>query len=109
MFATEKVLIGCDGVNSVVARWLGFKEASFAGRSAIRGCAEFKSSHGFEPKFMQFFGKGLRAGAIPCDDKTVYWFFTWTLTSQGEFFVSDQSWSQLLLLYNVFPIIPPKK
>ncbi|XP_021775247.1 uncharacterized protein LOC110739100 [Chenopodium quinoa] len=34
-----KVLIGCDGVNSVVAKWLGFKPPSLTGRSAIRGCA----------------------------------------------------------------------
>ncbi|RDX64899.1 Monooxygenase 3, partial [Mucuna pruriens] len=40
-----KVLIGCDGVNSVVAKWLGFKKASFTGRYAIRGCAEVDGSH----------------------------------------------------------------
>ena len=37
-----------------------------------------------ESKFMQFVGKGFRIGVIPCDDKTVYWFFTWTPTQQGE-------------------------
>ncbi|XP_017413780.1 monooxygenase 2 isoform X1 [Vigna angularis] len=79
-----KVLIGCDGVNSMVAKWLGFKKASFTGRYAIRGCAEVNSSHGLEPKFMQYVGKGFRAGVIPCDEKTVYWFFTWTPTSQVE-------------------------
>ncbi|KAL0454063.1 UNVERIFIED_CONTAM: Monooxygenase 2 [Sesamum latifolium] len=31
-----KVLIGCDGVNSVVARFLGFSKPSFAGRSGVR-------------------------------------------------------------------------
>ncbi|KAJ1436321.1 hypothetical protein SESBI_04353 [Sesbania bispinosa] len=60
-----KVLIGCDGINSVVAKWLGFKETSFTGRYAIRGCVELKTNHGFEPIFMQFFGKGFRAGVIP--------------------------------------------
>ncbi|KAA8546121.1 hypothetical protein F0562_020428 [Nyssa sinensis] len=73
-----KVLIGCDGVNSVVAKWLGFKKPAFVGRSAMRGYADFKGSHGFEPKFMQFFGEGVRSGFLPCDDKTVYWFFTYT-------------------------------
>uniref|UniRef100_A0A2N9G8F7 FAD-binding domain-containing protein n=2 Tax=Fagus sylvatica TaxID=28930 RepID=A0A2N9G8F7_FAGSY len=57
----SKVLIGCDGVNSVVAKWLGFKKPAFAGRLAIRGSVEFKHGHGFEPKFMQFFGKGVRS------------------------------------------------
>jgi 2-polyprenyl-6-methoxyphenol hydroxylase-like FAD-dependent oxidoreductase len=85
MFAIQKVLIGCDGVNSVVAKWLGFKEAAYTGRYAIRGCAELESNHNFEPLFMQFSGKGFRAGVVPCDEKTVYWFFTWTPTIQGKF------------------------
>ncbi|KAK3009216.1 hypothetical protein RJ639_013259 [Escallonia herrerae] len=73
-----KVLIGCDGVNSLVARWLDFKKPAFAGRSAIRGYAYFEESHGFEPKFLQFFGKGVRYGILPCDNHAVYWFFTYT-------------------------------
>lgn len=85
LFPNEKVLIGCDGINSVVAKFLGFKEASYTGRYATRGYAEVETSHELEPMFMQFFGKGYRAGAIPCDDKAVYWFFTWTPTSQGQF------------------------
>ncbi|XP_020212038.1 monooxygenase 2 isoform X2 [Cajanus cajan] len=79
-----KVLIGCDGVNSVVAKWLGFKKASFTGRYEIRGCAEFKTNHGFEPRFMQFLGKGFRVGAVPCDERAIYWFFTWTPISQDK-------------------------
>lgn len=81
----EKVLIGCDGVKSVVAKWLGFKAPAFTGRCAVRGCLELKSSHGFDPKMIQFVGEGVRAGIIPCDDKTLYWFFTWTPSEEGEF------------------------
>ncbi|CAL8998365.1 unnamed protein product [Prunus brigantina] len=72
-----KVLVGCDGLNSVAAKWLGFKQPAFTGRSAIRGRADFKSPHGFDPIFMRFFGNGVRSGVIPCDDKTVYWYYTW--------------------------------
>ncbi|XP_028756381.1 monooxygenase 3 [Neltuma alba] len=79
-----KVLLGCDGVNSIVAKWLGFKRASSSGRSAIRGCATLTSRHDLEPKFMQFFGKGFRSAVIPCDDKTVYWAFTWTPAAQEK-------------------------
>ncbi|TXG64862.1 hypothetical protein EZV62_011856 [Acer yangbiense] len=79
-----KVLIGCDGVNSVVSKCLGFKPPSFTGRSAIRGYTEFKGSHGFEPKYMHFLGKGTRSGFMPCDDQIVYWFFTWSPTSQDK-------------------------
>ncbi|XP_021810482.1 uncharacterized protein LOC110753815 [Prunus avium] len=79
-----KVLVGCDGVNSVVAKWLGFKQPAFTGRSAIRGCATFKSSHGVDPKLNLYFGNGIRSGAIPCDDTNVYWFITWTPSSQEK-------------------------
>ncbi|XP_024628076.1 monooxygenase 3 isoform X2 [Medicago truncatula] len=84
-----KVLIGCDGVNSVVAKWLGFKEASYTGRYATRGYAELKTTHNLEPMFMQYFGKGFRAGAIPCDEKSVYWFFTWTPINQDKELAQD--------------------
>ncbi|XP_024166739.1 monooxygenase 3 [Rosa chinensis] len=79
-----KVLVGCDGVNSVVAKWLGFKPPVFTGRSAIRGSAEFKSSHEFDPMFMEYFGNGVRSGVVPCNDKNVYWYFTWSPSSQEK-------------------------
>ncbi|RVW38608.1 Monooxygenase 2 [Vitis vinifera] len=82
-----KVLIGCDGVNSMVAKWLGLKKPAFTRRYAFRAYAYFKSGHGFEPKFLQFFGKGVRSGFIPCDDKTVYWFMAFTPSSQGNPFI----------------------
>ncbi|KAG7978307.1 hypothetical protein I3843_05G076200 [Carya illinoinensis] len=79
-----KVLIGCDGVNSVVAKWLGLKKPSSTGRFAIRGCVDFESSHGFAPITMHFFGNGVRFGFVPCDDNSVYWFFTWIPSSQEK-------------------------
>jgi hypothetical protein len=69
----------------MVAKWLGFKEATYTGRYGIRGCAELENNHNFEPVHMRFFGNGFRALVVPCDEKTVYWYFTWTSTIQGEF------------------------
>ncbi|KAM7470940.1 hypothetical protein LguiA_009123 [Lonicera macranthoides] len=79
-----KVLVGCDGVNSVVAKWLGFKKPAFASRSAVRGFADFKQSHGFQPKFLEYSGNNVKYGVLPCDDHTVYWFFTYTPTPQDK-------------------------
>ncbi|GMJ03583.1 hypothetical protein like AT5G05320 [Hibiscus trionum] len=79
-----KVLIGCDGVNSVVAKCLGFKNPTFTGRLSIRGNANFKGGHGFGTTFRQFFGNGVRAGLVPWDDENVYWFFTWTPATKEE-------------------------
>ncbi|KAM7260375.1 hypothetical protein ACFE04_016116 [Oxalis oulophora] len=79
-----KVLIGCDGVNSVVASYLAFHKPAFTGRMAVRGYAHFQEPHGFGHKFYQLAGNGFRSGFIPCDDQTVYWFFTFTPSSQDK-------------------------
>ncbi|KAM0063741.1 putative FAD/NAD(P)-binding domain superfamily [Helianthus debilis subsp. tardiflorus] len=76
-----KVLIGCDGVNSVVAKWLGLEtpvSVVSVGRSAIRGLVEFPDGSGFHPMFHVNFGGGVRFGFLPVDEKTVYWFCTLT-------------------------------
>lgn len=71
-------------MNSLVARWLGFKTPAFTSRAAIRGTVVYEHGHEFEAMFMQYFGDGIRFGMIPCDDKTVYWFFTWSPSPKGN-------------------------
>ncbi|KAI5655941.1 hypothetical protein M9H77_24734 [Catharanthus roseus] len=71
-----KVLIGCDGVNSMVARWLGLQKPVDTGRSAIRGFVDYPEGQQFKPKPQVYFGGGLRLGFIPCDEKSMYWFCT---------------------------------
>ncbi|CAN1815984.1 Monooxygenase 2 [Linum perenne] len=77
-----KVLIGCDGVNSMVAKWIGMNELVVSERLAVRGSAIFPQGHGFASKLFMFAGKGFRAGCIPCNDKIMYWFFAWTPSIQ---------------------------
>uniref|UniRef100_A0A5B7BAF5 FAD-binding domain-containing protein n=1 Tax=Davidia involucrata TaxID=16924 RepID=A0A5B7BAF5_DAVIN len=79
-----KVLIGCDGVNSFVAKWLGLQNPVHAGRSAIRGLAEFPDSHGFGRSIFMCFGGGVRCGFVPCDEKTLYWFCTFTASLKND-------------------------
>ncbi|KAF2302093.1 hypothetical protein GH714_032625 [Hevea brasiliensis] len=45
----------------MVAKWLGFKTPVFTERSAIRAYANFNSVHGYNRKFLQFFGNGFRS------------------------------------------------
>ncbi|CAM0151071.1 unnamed protein product [Urochloa decumbens] len=73
-----KVLIGCDGINSVVAKWLGLAKPSYSGRSAARGFAHYPDGHGLEPKWLQFVGHGFKFGMMPCNETDIYWFFTWS-------------------------------
>ncbi|KAL9317054.1 hypothetical protein ACSQ67_013571 [Phaseolus vulgaris] len=100
-----KVLIGCDGINSMVAKWLGFREASFSGRFVIRGDIKLMNNHGLQHNFMHFFGKGFRFGILPCDDKTVYWFFTWTPTIEEKELVNNPEKMKQLVL-NKFEKMP---
>ncbi|KAI3994839.1 hypothetical protein MKX01_037390, partial [Papaver californicum] len=82
----NKVLIGCDGVNSVVAKWLRLEEATFIGRAIIRGLASFEEDeeHHFGSNFLQLFGKGCRSGFVPCNKKTVHWFFEYNSATLPE-------------------------
>ncbi|KAL5818640.1 hypothetical protein ACOSQ4_022482 [Xanthoceras sorbifolium] len=47
------ILIGCDGVNSVVARWLGLAAPVHSGRWAARGLAVFREGHGLHQTINQ--------------------------------------------------------
>jgi len=74
---TAKIVIGCDGVHSVVARWIGLGAAKPCGRASFRGMATFsQDGHTLDKKFVLTVGKGVRAGIVPCTDKQVYWFIT---------------------------------
>ncbi|KAL9682553.1 hypothetical protein QQ045_014354 [Rhodiola kirilowii] len=77
-----KVLVGCDGVNSLVAKWLGLSKPVYAGRSALRGFARFENEHGYGKTFFQYSGEDIRAGIVPCDEKSVFWFLTYTPSNQ---------------------------
>ncbi|KAL9228012.1 hypothetical protein vseg_003636 [Gypsophila vaccaria] len=81
---TAKVLIGADGVNSIVAKWLKFKRPHFDGRYSIRGFSHFQKCHKLEPTFLQCIGNGIRFGIVPCDDTSVYWFYIWAPSDKDK-------------------------
>lgn len=71
-----QVLVGCDGIGSVVAKELGFHEAHYAGYSAIRGLAVYPEGHNFKNLLIQTLGQGVRLGGFPLDSNRVYWFLS---------------------------------
>ncbi|ERN12987.1 hypothetical protein AMTRI_Chr11g151410 [Amborella trichopoda] len=78
-----KVLIGCDGVNSVVAQWLGLSAPVLAGRLAVRGLASYGGhGHKLGHEALQFVGDGLKGGIVPVNDHELYWFLTYKSTPQ---------------------------
>ncbi|ERN20027.1 hypothetical protein AMTRI_Chr11g101170 [Amborella trichopoda] len=93
-----KVVIGCDGVNSVVSTWLGLQKPAYVGRSEIRGFANFQDGHGFEPDFLQYINDDFQVGLIPCNNQTIYWFFTWSPTHQEREIEDDPDKMKQLVL-----------
>jgi 2-polyprenyl-6-methoxyphenol hydroxylase-like FAD-dependent oxidoreductase len=83
-----KVVIGCDGIHSAVAQWMGLSQPSNSGRSAIYGLSVFPEDHGFDLMVRQYVGTGIRAGFIPLNPREVYWFFLYNSSSFGEYIIS---------------------
>jgi len=74
---TAKIVIGCDGVNSVVAEWIGLEAAKQSGRVAFRGMGKCPPGyHAIETMMVQMWGTGVRAGLMPTTGKRVFWFIT---------------------------------
>ncbi|KAJ8769559.1 hypothetical protein K2173_005162 [Erythroxylum novogranatense] len=80
----SKILIGCDGVHSAVAHWLGLSTPVDSGRSAVRGLSVYPQGHGFEREVRQFVDVGQKAGFVPLNDTELYWFFVCQTPPAGE-------------------------
>ncbi|XP_074315603.1 monooxygenase 3-like isoform X1 [Silene latifolia] len=104
---TTKVLIGADGVNSVVARSLRLKKPHFDGRWSIRGFVHFTGIHKLEPVFLQCIGNGVRFGIVPCGDTSVYWFYIWPSSDQEKGLKGNQAMMKQFVLSNL-KRVPPK-
>ncbi|KAL5751990.1 hypothetical protein ACOSQ2_022497 [Xanthoceras sorbifolium] len=102
-----KMLIGCEGVHSVVGHWLGLAPPVSSGRSAMRGLAVFPQGHGLNQEFRQFVDAGMRAGFVPLTDKEIHWFFVYQSPSNGENFAGNPELIQRELLENYAKHLPP--
>ncbi|XP_042373434.1 monooxygenase 3-like isoform X1 [Zingiber officinale] len=78
-----KIVIGCDGVRSPVAKWMGFSEPRYVGHCAFRGLAVYPEGHSHKAKVNYIYGRGIRAGFLPISSTKVYWFICWNSVSPG--------------------------
>lgn len=69
-----QVLIGCDGANSVIAKFLSLTPLKLFSKCAVRGLTIYPNGHGFSPEFLRIRKGDHLVGRIPMDEKTVYWF-----------------------------------
>ncbi|KAK9167157.1 hypothetical protein Scep_002348 [Stephania cephalantha] len=79
-----KVLIGCDGINSIVATWLGLSKPIHSGRYAVRGLSVVPQGHGLNNEAHQFISNQRRAGAVHLTDTEVAWFITYPSTASED-------------------------
>ena len=66
-----QALIGCDGSNSVVAKYLGLSPPRPASRMILRGLTRYPHGHPFGPHFLRLRCKGMFVGRSPMTDQLV--------------------------------------
>ncbi|KAL6634144.1 hypothetical protein ACP70R_026815 [Stipagrostis hirtigluma subsp. patula] len=69
-----KVLIGCDGSNSVVAKYLGLSAPKSIPRAFLRGFTRYPQGHAFGTHFLRLRGKDFFVGRSPITDNLVSFF-----------------------------------
>ncbi|XP_012465028.1 monooxygenase 1 [Gossypium raimondii] len=77
-----KIVIGCDGVNSIISKFVGVNSPKLFSRCATRGFTYYEGAHSFGDKFRFYSSNDVTLGQLPVTDKLVYWFLTRVLTSQ---------------------------
>jgi len=101
---TTDLLVGADGVNSVIAKTYGtFKNKEmgtrFVGQTAIRGIAEYASQEDMPGTIRQVLGSGVRAGVYPVSSKELYWyvcFYDDVYGDSGSVDIIDQARDMLI-------------
>ncbi|KAJ4774162.1 FAD/NAD(P)-binding oxidoreductase family protein [Rhynchospora pubera] len=113
------VVVGCDGINSTVVKYIGLKqgaseldggrwgssptrpttrsapglkEAKFLGVLSTGGFVEYPTNHGIKPEFLVITGKGFHAGMLPCSERSIYWYFNWRPSKKDKI---DQSMTKM--------------
>ncbi|KAJ4803187.1 FAD/NAD(P)-binding oxidoreductase family protein [Rhynchospora pubera] len=88
----QVVVVGCDGINSTVVKYIGLKEAKFLGVLSTGGFVEYPTNHGNKPEFLVITGKGFHAGMLPCSERSIYWYFNWRPSKKDKI---DQSMTKM--------------
>ncbi|XP_068648568.1 monooxygenase 1-like [Aristolochia californica] len=69
-----KIVIGCEGWQSLVAETLGFKSAKVSPLVGLRALTYYPEGHGYAKEFLRVRHNGYFIGRTPIDDNTISWF-----------------------------------
>ncbi|ESQ55903.1 hypothetical protein EUTSA_v10025376mg [Eutrema salsugineum] len=86
----SKVLIGCDGSNSVVSEFLGLKPTKSLSSRAVRGFTNYPDGHGFRQEFIRIKMDNVVSGRLPITPKLVFWFVVLLKCPQDSNFLRNQ-------------------
>nr|AHW57725.1 humulone synthase 1 [Humulus lupulus] len=80
---SAKVVIGCEGIGSPIAKWMGFPKPKYVGYCSIRGLGYFPNGHSCQNKMSNINGSGVRAGWFPVSSTKIYWNISFKRDSPG--------------------------
>nr|BAD43328.1 unnamed protein product [Arabidopsis thaliana] len=69
-----KVLIGCDGANSIVSDYLQLNPKKAFACRAVRGFTKYPNGHGFPQEVLRIKQGNVLIGRLPLTDNQVFWF-----------------------------------
>ncbi|RLN11909.1 hypothetical protein C2845_PM09G14040 [Panicum miliaceum] len=78
-----RVLIGCDGANSMVAQYLGLGSPSHLPRLVLLGFTSYLHGHPFGTRFLRFASDDFAIGRMPVNENLVHFFMTRPSPSTG--------------------------
>lgn len=82
-------MIGADGVNSVIANYVGVRGTRVFKICAVRGYTYYEQGHHFVNEFLLLRKSSpfVQLGRMPMTDNLVYWFITREWSSEGTHFL----------------------
>ncbi|XP_010440252.1 PREDICTED: uncharacterized protein LOC104723571 [Camelina sativa] len=69
-----KVLIGCDGANSVVSDYLNLGPKKAFSSRAVRGFTTYPNGHGFPQELLRIKKGNILIGRLPLNENQLFWF-----------------------------------
>ncbi|XP_028082992.1 monooxygenase 1-like [Camellia sinensis] len=91
MSLEDKVVIGCDGVNSMIANFIGLKPPNQSTMGGARGFTNYKNGHGFSLEFVTNNKGHVMLGRFPLDHNLVSWLVARPITPQDLTMSKDKT------------------
>lgn len=79
-----QMLIGCDGSNSVVAKFLALHRASLLPLWITRGFTTYPNGHPFDKNLIRIESEDVIVGRMPINDNLVSFFLTHLHPPEGK-------------------------